>query len=97
MRFALPGYANVWQVLVKSTAVVSVIGLQDVVGLANDAGKSAHQPFLFFIAVLLVYLAITWVSSQAFERLERHHARGIAPCALTSSSPTGRSSPRASG
>ena len=32
VRFALPGYANVWQVLVKSTAVVSVIGLQDLVG-----------------------------------------------------------------
>ncbi|HET9067188.1 MAG TPA: ABC transporter permease subunit, partial [Amaricoccus sp.] len=51
LRFALPGYANVWQVLVKSTALVSVIGLQDVVGLANDAGKSAHQPFVFFTAV----------------------------------------------
>jgi His/Glu/Gln/Arg/opine family amino acid ABC transporter permease subunit len=77
MRFALPGYANVWQVLVKSTALVSVIGLQDVVGIANDAGKSAHEPFLFFTAVLLVYLAITWVSSQAFQRLERHHGRGM--------------------
>ena len=56
VRFALPGYANVWQVLVKSTAVVSVIGLQDLVGRANDAGKSAHQPFVFLAAVLLVYL-----------------------------------------
>jgi His/Glu/Gln/Arg/opine family amino acid ABC transporter permease subunit len=78
LRFALPGYANVWQVLVKSTALVSVIGLQDVVGLANDAGKSAHQPFVFFAAVLAVYLAITWVSTAAFERLERRHARGLA-------------------
>ena len=52
VRFALPGYANVWQVLVKSTAVVSVIGLQDLVGLANDAGKTVRQPFVFFAAVL---------------------------------------------
>jgi len=58
VRFALPGYANVWQVLVKSTAVVSVIGLEDLVGRANDAGKSAHQPFVFLTAVLPVYLAI---------------------------------------
>jgi His/Glu/Gln/Arg/opine family amino acid ABC transporter permease subunit len=76
LRFALPGYANVWQVLVKSTALVSVIGLQDVVGLANDAGKSAHQPFVFFAAVLGVYLAITWVSTTAFDRLERRQSRG---------------------
>ena len=75
IRFALPGYANVWQVLVKSTALVSVIGLQDVVGLANDAGKTARQPFVFFTAVLLVYLAITWVSTALFDRIERRNAR----------------------
>jgi His/Glu/Gln/Arg/opine family amino acid ABC transporter permease subunit len=59
VRHALPGYGNVWQVLVKSTAVVSVIGLDDLVGLADKAGKSTREPFLFFIAVILVYLAIT--------------------------------------
>jgi His/Glu/Gln/Arg/opine family amino acid ABC transporter permease subunit len=75
LRFALPGYANVWQVLVKSTAVVSVIGLEDLVGLANDAGKTVREPFVFFSAVLLVYLAITWVSTTIFERLEARHAR----------------------
>ena len=78
VRFALPGYANTWQVLVKSTAVVSVIGLQDLVGLANDAGKTARQPFLFFVAVLLVYLLVTWISTTAFERLERRFSRGLA-------------------
>ncbi len=75
LRFALPGYANVWQVLVKSTAVVSVIGLEDLVGLANDAGKTVREPFVFFSAVLLVYLAITWASTTVFERLEARHAR----------------------
>jgi His/Glu/Gln/Arg/opine family amino acid ABC transporter permease subunit len=77
VRFALPGYANVWQVLVKSTAVVSVIGLEDLVGLANDAGKTAREPFIFFFAVLLVYLCITWVSTTIFEVLERRYARGL--------------------
>lgn len=73
-RFALPGYANVWQVLVKSTAVVSVIGLEDLVGLANDAGKTAREPFVFFAAVLLIYLALTILTQSIFERLERHYA-----------------------
>ena len=81
VRFALPGYVNVWQVLVKSTAVVSVIGLQDLVGLANDAGKTARQPFVFFAAVLVVYLAITWVSGTVFERVGRRHGRGFAHAA----------------
>ena len=96
VRFALPGYANVWQVLVKSTAVVSVIGLEDLVGLADDAGKTVREPFVFFAAVLAVYLVITWVSTTIFERAGAAHGRG-SPCALTWCSPTGRCSPRASG
>lgn len=78
MRFALPGYANVWQVLVKSTAVVSVIGLEDLVGLADKAGKSTREPFLFFTAVLLVYLAITSASGWAFRNAEARANRGQA-------------------
>jgi His/Glu/Gln/Arg/opine family amino acid ABC transporter permease subunit len=73
-RMALPGTANVWQVLVKATALVSVIGLQDLVGLADAAGKTTREPFVFFSAVLLVYLAITWVSTQLFARAEQRTA-----------------------
>lgn len=74
IRFALPGYANVWQVLIKSTAVVSVIGLEDLVGLANDAGKSVREPFLFFTAVFFAYLFFTWVSQTIFNHAERRYA-----------------------
>ena len=74
IRFALPGYANVWQVLIKSTAVVSVIGLEDLVGLANDAGKSVREPFIFFAAVFLTYLFFTWVSQTIFNIAERRYA-----------------------
>lgn len=78
VRMALPGYGNTWQVLVKSTAVVSVIGLPDLVGLANDAGKTTREPFLFFVAVLAGYLLITWVSTQVLALLERRAERGHA-------------------
>ncbi|MDH3666740.1 MAG: ABC transporter permease subunit [Paracoccaceae bacterium] len=76
MRFALPGYGNVWMVLVKSTAVVSVIGLEDLVGLADKAGKATRAPFLFFVAVILVYLAITWVSQLALKYADERANRG---------------------
>jgi len=76
VRFALPGYGNVWQVLVKATAIVSVIGLQDMVGLANDAGKTAREPFIFFSAVLLVYLLITWASQTLLGLLEQRTSAG---------------------
>lgn len=77
VRHALPGYANVWQVLVKSTAVVSVIGLEDLVGRANDVGKTLREPFLFLVVVLAVYLVITWGSGRVLERLERRASRGV--------------------
>ncbi|MEL6582694.1 MAG: ABC transporter permease subunit [Pseudomonadota bacterium] len=78
MRFALPGYANVWQVLVKSTAVVSIIGLGDLVGLAGDAGKSVREPFTFYFAVFCIYLCITAISQAAFDRAERWSKKGLA-------------------
>lgn len=76
MRLALPGYANVWQVLVKSTAVVSVIGLADLVGLALKVGRRERDPFTFLLVVLVAYLLITALSGWAFQRAERRLARG---------------------
>ncbi|MFI7969452.1 ABC transporter permease subunit, partial [Acinetobacter baumannii] len=40
MRFALPGIGNNWQVLIKATALVSIIGLTDIVKITQDAGRS---------------------------------------------------------
>lgn len=76
VRHALPGYGNVWLVLVKSTAVVSVIGLQDLVNVADKAGKAVREPFLFFLVVIGVYLAITAASGWLFARLEVRANRG---------------------
>ncbi|PZQ49365.1 MAG: hypothetical protein DI556_10850 [Rhodovulum sulfidophilum] len=78
IRFALAGYGNTWQVLVKSTAVVSVIGLSDLVGFANDAGKTTREPFIFFVAVLAGYLFITWASTRILALLERRAEVGYA-------------------
>ncbi|TPE53530.1 ABC transporter permease [Amaricoccus solimangrovi] len=78
IRAALPGYGNTWQVLVKSTAVVSVIGLRDLVGFASDAGKTTREPFIFFSAVLAGYLLITWGSTRILAILERRAERGYA-------------------
>jgi len=78
IRAALSGYANVFQVLVKSTAVVSVIGLADMVGIANSAGKSVREPFAFFAAVMVFYLLLTWASTTIFDALERRYATGHA-------------------
>ena len=45
-------------------------------GIADKAGKSTREPFLFFVAVILVYLAITAVSNHVFARAERRATIG---------------------
>jgi histidine transport system permease protein len=77
MRFALPGIGNNWQVLVKATALVSIIGLADVVKAAQDAGKSTFNMFFFILVAALIYLAITSVSNLVLILLERRYSIGV--------------------
>ncbi len=77
VRYALPSFANNWLVLVKSTALVSVIGLHDLVWNAVAAGRSVQQLFSFMIAVLLIYLVITAISDVALRWVERRYSAGM--------------------
>ena len=76
MRFALPGIGNNWQVVLKATALVSIIGLADLVKASQDAGKSTYQLFYFLVLAALIYLAITSVSNFALRWAERRYAAG---------------------
>jgi histidine transport system permease protein len=77
MRFALPGIGNNWQVLVKATALVSIIGLADVVKAAQDAGKGTFNMFFFLLVAALIYLGITTVSNVVLYLLERRYNVGV--------------------
>ncbi|EJB8516126.1 histidine ABC transporter permease HisQ [Acinetobacter baumannii] len=77
MRFALPGIGNNWQVLIKATALFSIIGLTDIVKITQDAGRSTMQLFFFSIVAAAIYLAITTVSNLILIWLERHYSAGV--------------------
>lgn len=70
MRHALPGFGNNWLVLLKTTALVSIIGLQDMVKIAGDAAGSTQQPFTFYLAVAFIFLFFTAISNVLLKRLE---------------------------
>ena len=82
VRFALPGFANNWLVLVKSTALVSVIGLADMMQRAGMAAGSTREPFTFYMAVAALYLAITTVSVLLLKALERRYSLGVRAASL---------------
>ena len=77
VRFAIPSFTNNWLVLVKSTALVSVIGLNDMMQKAGQAAGATRQPFTFYLAVGALYLSITTVSVFALRALERRYSRGV--------------------
>jgi histidine transport system permease protein len=77
MRFALPGIGNNWQVMVKATALVSIIGLVDVVKTTQDAGRGTLRFFFFTLLAAAVYLAITTVSNFVLMYLEKRYSTGV--------------------
>lgn len=76
-RFALPGLGNVWQTLLKDTALVSVVGLEELMRKAQIAAGATRQPFTWYGLAALAYLALTALSELALARLERRARRGI--------------------
>jgi arginine/ornithine transport system permease protein len=77
VRHALPGFGNNWLVLTKATALISVIGLQDMVYNAGLAGGSTRKPFTFFCVVAFLYLLITGVSDMGLRWLDRRYSVGV--------------------
>ncbi|UYG02924.1 ABC transporter permease [Halomonas sp. LR3S48] len=77
MRHALPGLSNNWMVLLKTTALVSVIGLTDMVRVAAEASRATHEPFTFLIPVAAIYLLIASVSEWIFARLQKRYNVGF--------------------
>ncbi len=63
IRLALPGLANLWLILLKDTALVSAIGLSDILRQAGVAARVTKKAFLFFGAACLVYLVLAILSS----------------------------------
>lgn len=76
LGYALPSLGVNWMVLLKTTALVSVLGLQDLVYFATSAGRTTRNPFAFLIAVMVIYLLMTAVSQWVLARLERRYTRG---------------------
>lgn len=76
-RYALPGLGNVWMVLLKATALISVIQLDEIMRKAHIAAGATHKPFTFFFLASLLYLSITLVSVLAQQYAESWANRGV--------------------
>jgi polar amino acid transport system permease protein len=75
VRIALPGLANLWLILLKDTALVSAIGLSDILRQTNIASRVSKEAFLFYGLACLIYLVLAIISSVGINAIERSVGR----------------------
>ncbi|PTU74276.1 ABC transporter permease [Pseudomonas mangrovi] len=76
-RMALPGLGNLFMILMKDTALVSVIGLTEIMRQAQIAVSFTKQPFTFYLAAAGLYLSLTVASMLVMHFLEKRAGRGF--------------------
>jgi polar amino acid transport system permease protein len=76
IRIALPGLANCWLILLKDTALVSAIGLNDILRWTGIAARVEREPFIFYGFAILLYLVLTIISSFFINKIERSVGQG---------------------
>ena len=74
-RHALPGLSNQWLVLLKDTALISLIGVDDLMRQAQLVNTNTHQPFTWYGIAALIYLVMTLVSQVGIRKLELRFTR----------------------
>lgn len=74
-RHALPGLSNQWLVLLKDTALISLIGVDDLMRQAQLINTNTHQPFTWYGISALIYLLVTLVSQFGIRKLELRFTR----------------------
>ncbi|MEO8543746.1 MAG: arginine ABC transporter permease ArtQ, partial [Betaproteobacteria bacterium] len=82
VRYALPGFTNNWLVLIKATALISLIGLQEMTYLAKQASAATRSPFAFFLFTAGLFLLYTWASLRALRYLNARYSLGTRRIAL---------------
>lgn len=83
LPFAIPGLANLWLIATKDTALLAVVGFNELTQTTRLAAGATKAYFTFFIAAGVLYLALTLVSNLIISRFERYSRRGMPPLAET--------------
>ena len=76
-RLALPSFGNHMLSLMKDTALISIIGLEEILFVAQMATAVTLKPFTMYIIVALIYLSITTVITLVVMGLEKHANRHL--------------------
>ena len=76
--YALPGLSNLWQILIKATPLLFLLGVEDIVYWARELGGAKTSAFAYphpdwrlwyFLGLLVFYLLLTYGSERVFSKL----------------------------
>ncbi|WP_366881679.1 arginine ABC transporter permease ArtQ [Gilliamella sp.] len=70
-RHALPGLSNQWLILLKDTALVSAIAIDDLMMQTKTIIARTNQPFLWYFVAMIIYLIISILSQKVISRIEK--------------------------
>ncbi|MEL7385844.1 MAG: arginine ABC transporter permease ArtQ [Pseudomonadota bacterium] len=71
VRHALPGLTNQWLVLLKDTALVSLIGVTDLLKQAQLTSAATHEAFTWYATAAAIYLGITLITQRAVKLIDK--------------------------
>jgi len=84
--YALPGLSNLWQILIKATPLLFLLGIEDVVYWARELGGTKTARFTsfphgdwrmwYFLALLIFYLFMTWSSEKFLKKIMQKLTKG---------------------
>ena len=76
VRYALPGFTNNWLVLIKATALVSLIGLQEMTYISKQASAATRSPFTYLLFSAALFLIYSSVSLFVLRKLNARYSLG---------------------
>ncbi len=77
LRYALPGMGNVWQIVLKESALVSITGVVELLRQSQIGAGSTGRPFDFYFIAAMIYLAISTLSGALLQFGEKWFTRGV--------------------
>jgi len=77
IRLALPALSNLWLNMMKDTALVSVITLNDLLRQTSIAVGTTKEPFFFYAVACVIYLVLSMLASVGVWRIDVWSSRGV--------------------
>jgi polar amino acid transport system permease protein len=71
LRLSVPGWSNEYSILLKDSALVSVLGTMDLMSRTKAIATTTAEYSAFYVTAAILYFLITFVGVRALRLLER--------------------------